>query len=435
MLGTGSFGTVYLAEHLKLKIYRAIKRIPRNVADKSFFSLDSGFPKEAELLKNLSHPGIPLIYDIDEDDDYIYMIEEFVQGESLESYVLHQEYISQELIIKMGIQLCDVLDYLHHLSPYPILYQDLKPEHIIVCGNQLKLIDFGIASFFTGSGKAYQIYGTDGFVAPEALSGQPATPSADIYGAGRILEFLANAADFNCPIQLKHIIRCATAAEPSERYPTAGDMKSALIRAQHQPCRHSSHLIKNLAVIGSRPGAGATHIAIALTSTLGKKGFPALYLPMDKTDTLGAIARAKAHVTERDGIFSCGYFRGMPDYGEGVFLPLPPKDCYVKDYGTRPVALSELEMMDIILFVLSGAAWDIQEAAAYGKQLSLLPQTVFICNHANQSAARELARLLGRRVYCFPHDLDPYRVSAEKERLFSKILHLCEKGGKKHFWF
>lgn len=55
--------------------------------------------------------------------------------------------ISHELLIKFCIQLCDILDYLHHLMPYPILYQDLKPEHIIVCGNQIKLIDFGIASF------------------------------------------------------------------------------------------------------------------------------------------------------------------------------------------------------------------------------------------------------------------------------------------------
>ena len=433
MLGTGSFSTVYLAEHLKLKIYRAIKRIPKNMTDRSFFSLDSCFPKEAELLKHLSHPGIPLIYDIDEDDDYVYMIEELVQGESLESYVLHQESISQELILKMGIQLCEVLDYLHHLSPYPILYQDLKPEHIIVCGNQLKLIDFGIASFFTGSGKSYQTYGTDGFVAPEVLNGHPVMPSADIYGAGRILEFLANATDFRCPTRLQRIIQCATAADPSERYQTAGDMKAALIRMQHQPCRYSSHLIENIAVIGSRPGAGATHIAIALAAMLGRKAYPALYLSMDQSDTLDSIARTKPRMTEQGGIYSFNYFRGMPSYGEGVNLSLPPEICYVRDYGIHPAALSDLESMDIILFVLSGASWDLSDAAALGKQFALLPQTTFICNHGNQSAARELAHRIGKRVYCFPHDPDPFLIQSEKERLFSKLLYSYEKGGRQHF--
>ena len=66
------------------------------------------------------------------------MIEEYIQGESLETFVSHQKSISEELIVKLGIQLCDIFTYLHHLSPYPILYQDLKPEHIILCGDQVK---------------------------------------------------------------------------------------------------------------------------------------------------------------------------------------------------------------------------------------------------------------------------------------------------------
>ncbi len=435
MLGIGSFGTVYLAEHLKLKIYRAIKCIPKNLAYRSFLSLTSGFPQEAELLKNLRHPGIPLIYDIDDDDRYIYMIEEFIQGESLESYALHQENLSQELIVKIGIQLCDVLDYLHHLSPYPILYQDLKPEHIIVCGNQIKLIDFGIASFFTGSGKTHQMFGTGGFTAPEALCGQPVTPSADIYGAGRILEFLADATDSRCPIQLLHVIQRATAADPADRFQTAGDMKRALTDIQHQPCSDSSHLIKNIAVIGCRSGAGATHLAISLVCALGKQGLSALYLPMDRTDTLDAIARAKAHMVQQDGIYSCGLFRGMPCYGDGVMLSPPSGDCLIKDYGAQPAALRELETADKILFVLSGASWDIRDAASYAKQFTLLPQTVFICNYGNHAAAKKFARFLGQRVYCFPHDTDPYRVSDEKTRLFSAMLSLPKKGGNKHFWF
>ena len=158
-LGTGNSSTVYLAEHIRLNVYRAIKCIPKDT------SLVSSPSSEATLLKNLNHPGIPIIYDIEEDEHFFYIIEEFIQGQSIDTFVSYQK-ISHELLIKFGIQLCDILDYLHHLMPYPILYQDLKPEHIIVCGNQIKLIDFGIASFFTGSGKNYQIYGTMDFAAP-----------------------------------------------------------------------------------------------------------------------------------------------------------------------------------------------------------------------------------------------------------------------------
>ena len=433
VLGTGSFSTVYLAEHLKLKIYRAIKRIPKCMALKSSFSLKADFLMEADLLKNLNHPGVPLIYDIDEDDDYIYMIEEYIQGESLDTFVLHQENISQELILELSIQLCDILDYLHHLSPYPILYQDLKPEHIILCGNHLKLIDFGIASFFTGSDKHFQIYGTDGYVAPEALAGQPATPSADIYGLGKILEFLAHAMNASPSPALTQIIRCATAATPDARYQTAAELKSALLNAQQQSCRSSSHLTRNIAVIGSRPGAGATHIAISIASTLEKLGTPTLYMSADDSDTLGAIAHANRACREQDGIFYYQYLRGIPDYGEGVSLLLPKNQCIVRDYGTHPVSLASLETMDHICFILNGGDWDIAHALSYGKQLALLSQTIFICNHGAKHAARKYAKMLGKRVYCFPPDENPYRVSSEKERLISSILHM--KGGHRHFLF
>lgn len=403
------------------------------MAGNSSFSPEDAFPAEAELLRNLNHPGIPLIYDIDEDDDYIYMIEEFIQGESLDTFVSGQKNISQELIIKFGIQLCDILDYLHHLSPYPILYQDLKPEHIILCGNQLKLIDFGIASFFTGSGKHFQIYGTDGFVAPEALEGLPTTPAADIYGLGRILEFLTDAADPKCSGHIRRIIKCATAAVPSERYQTAASMKSALLDAQNQPYRHSSHLIRNIAVIGSRSGAGATHFAVSLVSALGKKGIPALYMSADGSNTLNAIAQTNHHLKEQDGIFYYSYFKGVPDYGDGVAFPLPADNCIVKDYGSHPVSLLTLQSMDMIFYILNGGDWDITSSIAYGKHLRLLSQTVFICNHTGKKTARIYAGALGRRVYCFPNDPEPYRVTTEKERLFSAILH--RKGGNRHIWF
>lgn len=403
------------------------------MALKSSFSLKADFLSEADLLKNLNHPGIPLIYDIDEDDDYIYMIEEFIQGESLDTFVLHQKNISQELIIKLGIQLCDILDYLHHLSPYPILYQDLKPEHIILCGNQLKLIDFGIASFFTDSGNHFQLYGTDGFAAPEALAGNPITPAADIYGIGKILAFLADNAEPRCSCQLLRIIRCATSVRPYERYPTVSDMKSALSCAQHNTHQHSSHLIGNIAVLGSRPGAGATHFAVSLTSVLQKRGIPALYLSADKADTLEKAAQVNRNLKEQDGLFYYEYFKGIPSYGEGVLLPTTEEDCIVRDYGIHSASLSELQTTDLIFFVLNGGDWDIAQTVVLAKQLALLPQTVFVCNHGNKQAAHHYARLLDRRVYCFPCDPDPYHVSKEKERLISTILH--KEGGKSYFLF
>lgn len=433
-LGSGTFGTVYLAEHLNLKVYRAIKCIPKDTAHRPSFSQEEGILTEAHLLKDLNHPGIPLIYDIDEDSDFIYMIEEYISGESLDTFVLHQENISQELILKLGIQLCDILDYLHNLAPYPILYQDLKPEHIILCGKQPKLIDFGVASFFTGSGKNFQLYGTDGFVAPEALYGLPVTPAADIYSMGKILAFLAENAGFKCSSQLQSIIVHATAEAPQERFSSAADLKSALICAEAAISRPSSHLIRNIAVIGSRPGAGATHFSVALVSALNKKGLPALYQPVKGNDTLTAMAASNRHIKEQNGIFCYGHFQGMPDYGPGVDVAIAPDCCLVRDYGSSVNNGAEaLEAADLIFFVLSGSDWDMVSAADCARKFFPPEQTVFICNHGNKAASKKYAQLLSKKVYCFPHDMDPYRCTAEKERLFSSIFHW--KGGMHYFSF
>ena len=174
------------------------------------------------------------------------MIEEYIQGESLETFVSHQKSISEELIVKLGIQLCDIFTYLHHLSPYPILYQDLKPEHIILCGDQVKLLDFGIASFFTGFGKNFQLYGTSRYCAPEILRGQPVTPAADIYSLGRVLTELSDAMSCRCSRQLRCILEQACAADPADRCQEACDLKAAMLRvplsavfASHsEHCRH-----------------------------------------------------------------------------------------------------------------------------------------------------------------------------------------------------
>lgn len=430
-LAVGSTSTVYLAEHLKLKIFRVIKSIPKNTVSESSFSLEESFPTEAHLLKNLNHPGIPLIYDIDEDSDYVYMIEEYIQGESLDMFMSHQEDISQELIIKIGIQLCDILDYLHHLSPYPILYQDLKPEHIILCGNQIKLVDFGIASFFTGSGKNYQFYGTAGYTAPEALLGHSIDPSADIYSLGKVLSYLAGAGVTVCSPQLIRIIRKASAVSPNERFETAACLKAELSGIFHTACPHSSHLIRNIAVTGSKAGAGATHFAVSLVSTLNKAGQRSVYLAANHTDTISCMTWANPSFREKKGIFYYDYFQGVPSYGEGIENLIPDDAAVIKDYGLCPEDITKLEAEDLIFFIISGSDWDLPQALSLGNRLKALEHIVFICNYNNKKAAKKYARLLERKIYCFPEDKNPYRVTAQKERLVSAIFQ--KKGGKKRF--
>ena len=104
LLGSGGSSSVYLAEHLKLEQYRAVKCIPKAQVRISTQYL------EASLLKSLRHPGIPMIYDMEEDENFLYIIEEYIQGESLSAFLQNHNNISQETIISFGIQLCGIID-------------------------------------------------------------------------------------------------------------------------------------------------------------------------------------------------------------------------------------------------------------------------------------------------------------------------------------
>ncbi|MBO5524810.1 MAG: protein kinase [Roseburia sp.] len=438
VLGTGSSSTVYLARHLKLEVYRAIKCIPKstapcsNAADKSSVSFSGSLLAEANLLKTLNHPGIPLIYDIDEDNDFVYMVEEFIQGDSLEDFILHQKNISQELMIEYGIQLCGILDYLHHLSPYPILYQDLKPEHIILCGNQIKLVDFGIASFITGSGKIIQTYGTDGFAAPEACLGRAVGTASDIYSLGKVLLFMADALDTPCSPELFHVIQKACAASETKRYQTAADLKNALLEAGKSlsaqrnatdtACQSTSHLITKIAVLGSRPGAGATHFAVSLVSTLNRRKKRSVYLSMDHSDSVAAMTEGSLFWKEREGIFRYKDFAGLPSYGDGIENPLPEDAIWVRDYGTCTEEFLQQEDNELVFLVMSGSLWDIPAALTLAKTLASQKKLIFVCNYDNKIAAKKYARQLKNRVYCFPFDRNPFHAGGRKERLILQII-------------
>ncbi|MEG2351007.1 MAG: protein kinase, partial [Hungatella sp.] len=77
VIGRGRDGIVYLAEHKELEEYRAIKRVSKTCVEYEQFR------REALLLKELHHPGIPIIYDLEEDLEYSYLIEEYLEGDSL----------------------------------------------------------------------------------------------------------------------------------------------------------------------------------------------------------------------------------------------------------------------------------------------------------------------------------------------------------------
>jgi len=284
-LGQGSSGIVYLAQHEMLRTYRAIKQVPRKQAD-------AQWTNEVNILKILRHPNIPIIYDIEEDENYIYIIEEYIEGQSLRAYKLSHAIIEENKLLDFLIQLSEVLDFLHSFKQ-PILYLDLKPDNILITTNlQLKLVDFGTAKVFQKGNEVTRSYGTKGYAAPEQYGVYKEDKRSDIYGLGGILYFLATGVPYmgskeelksleQTSYYSKEFIKILTKClkyQPSDRYASAcvvGKEATFLKQARADTSETTPHIIT---VTGIIPRIGTTHISLMITAYLNHIGIPTLYI-------------------------------------------------------------------------------------------------------------------------------------------------------------
>ena len=182
-LGSGRSGTVYLAFHLELEEYRAIKVAPKAVSGYETFR------KEALFLKELRHPGIPIVYDVEEDEDNSYLIEEYLEGESLYALVKRLGGLSVKMAVDFSIQLCRLIQFMYSANN-PILQLDLQPKNLFVCGKTVRLTDFDHACHASDAGTFGRRYGTIGFAAPEQYEGGPLDGRTDIYAVGARLYYM-----------------------------------------------------------------------------------------------------------------------------------------------------------------------------------------------------------------------------------------------------
>lgn len=419
MLGTGTFGTVYLSKHNILECHRAIKTIPKTT------STTHSLLHEAQLLKSLNHPGIPCLYDIEQDENAFYLIEEFVEGESLEQFLLHQTTISLNTFLDMGLQICDIFHYLHHHKPSPIIYLDLKPEHIIVCGMQIKLIDFNVATFLSNLGNIFYLFGNQAFSAPELSYGELNLQS-DIYSIGKVLLYLSNHVDANIPPNIHKILKKATAEQPSHRFETVDDLITAL--KQEKILLKQSHTRKKIAIVGSHSGCGATHIGFSLVSCLNYMGYKSIYYEQQTGNSLQQLYPFLSPIKEINGMLCYRYFRGFPLYGPGVSQPMDAAaEFEIYDYGaTFP---PEDIHFDEILLVCSNGTWHWHEAFQKGQLLqSLSSRLSIICNMGQRSTMYCFSKQFGQEVFQFPYESNPFVITSKKVSFFSKLLQIKRRG-------
>jgi hypothetical protein len=184
-LGSGAFGTVWLARDERLERDVAVKLLPRERV------MGGRFEREARVAARLSHPGIVTLYEATMDDEGAYLVSELVRGATLDR-LLDEGRLSDRAIVNIGIALCDALDHAHEQG---VVHRDVKPSNVLIPGrasspSQLaKLTDFGVARVVGGDAltRTGDIIGTLAYMAPEQAEGLEAGPSADLYSLALVL--------------------------------------------------------------------------------------------------------------------------------------------------------------------------------------------------------------------------------------------------------
>lgn len=192
LIGQGGMSKVYLAMDKRLNKQWAVKEIEKRARDRNNEIVIQSAVAEANMIKQLDHPAIVRIVDIIDEKNVIYIIEDYIEGETLSSILENNGAQPQELVIEWAMQLCSALEYLHTRRP-PIVYRDMKPANVMVKpdGN-IKVIDFGIAREYKEQGLADTVcLGTRGYAAPEQFGGKGQTDArTDIYCLGATLYHL-----------------------------------------------------------------------------------------------------------------------------------------------------------------------------------------------------------------------------------------------------
>lgn len=184
-LGQGGMSTVYLCKNIRLGNLWAIKEVSKELKGQM------DFLAEPNILKNLNHPGIPRVVDIFYEQDNLYIVEDYIEGETLESYINKNRPIDDQKICRIVISISDIIAYLHSFDP-PIIYRDLKPSNIMITSSsKIVLIDFGISRVYKRDGNKDTIYmGSKGYAAPEQYGSEQTCKQTDIYGLGAVMYFI-----------------------------------------------------------------------------------------------------------------------------------------------------------------------------------------------------------------------------------------------------
>jgi eukaryotic-like serine/threonine-protein kinase len=248
-LGSGGFGSVYLAEDTWID-----KKVALKVPHKQ--GLDFGeMLKEPRLLASMSHPNIVTVLTAEKQDDVFFIVMEYVPGETLEQLIHREGALDVSRALDFTCQIGNAVDHAHRAG---VLHRDLRPGNMLVSENGLlKVTDFGTSRFLEIAAHGTTVIGSPPYMAPEQFQGR-AVFASDVYSVGiTMYQMLTGALPYDTPTPadlgrlqrgelvtaprlrnpkipkaISDIVLRALAPDPATRYPRAADLLDDVLAAR-----------------------------------------------------------------------------------------------------------------------------------------------------------------------------------------------------------
>ena len=363
----GGMGWIYLAtDHFVADRYVVLKGMMAAQSEHERAVAES----ERAFLAEITHPGIVKIFNFIDDprSEGGFIVMEYVGGPSLRSRRRKMNgTLDVDTAIGYILEVLPALDYLHARG---VVYNDLKPDNIIITEDQVKLIDLGAV---TGIGAFGHIFGTKGFQAPEVSTTGP-TVASDIYTVGRTLASLivklpvengVYAPGLPTPdeeplfreyLSLYRLLLRATHPDPEARFPTAAAMSNQLMGVLREILairdgRHYPHLYTRFTA--QRSTFGTKHIVFRTDQLLdgikrsvqisAPEIVAALPTPLTDSDDPGAGLLSAASYTEpSEVLYTLEMAMKQPEMSGSVEIPLSMVRAKL-DLGLTGEAIRQLD--------------------------------------------------------------------------------------------
>ena len=184
-------------------------------------------------------PGTPKIEELIEENTTLYVIEEYISGNSLEEILAKVGTFSEEKAADYILRICRILQPLHQQHP-PMIHRDLKPSNLILTyDGRLILVDFNSAkTYHPERSQDTVLFGTAGYAAPEQYGFSPSAPAADIYALGVLFHKMLTGdlpGEGNYSGKFSGVIAKCIKIDPKNRYDSVASLQKAIEKIQKPP--------------------------------------------------------------------------------------------------------------------------------------------------------------------------------------------------------